>query len=54
MVDIKTILVRLVTLGGPAFHAGTDGDVFLVICGREFFIDSEKDDFESGRIVPTY
>ena len=49
MVDIETILVRLVTMSGSAFHAGTDGDVFLGICGREFFIDSEKDDFESGQ-----
>lgn len=31
--------------------AGTDGDVYLGICGREFSIDSTKDDFErnSGR-----
>jgi len=28
--------------------AGTDGDVYLGICGREFSIDTTKDDFERG------
>lgn len=28
--------------------AGTDGNVYLGIGGREFLIDSEKDDFERG------
>jgi hypothetical protein len=33
--------------------AGTDGDVYLGFCGREFYVDSEDedfDDFESGDI----
>jgi hypothetical protein len=47
MVDIETIFVRLMTVHGPT--SGTDGDVYLGICGREFFIDSKKDDFESGQ-----
>lgn len=36
---------------GDLSGAGTDGDVYLGICGREFSIDSTKDDFErnSGR-----
>jgi hypothetical protein len=28
--------------------AGTDGDVYLGICGREFFVDTSRDDFERG------
>ena len=33
---------------GDLSGAGTDGDVYLGICGREFSIDSERDDFERG------
>jgi hypothetical protein len=47
MVDITTLFVRTVTATKPG--SGTDGDVFVGICGREFFIDSEKDDFERGQ-----
>lgn len=28
--------------------AGTDGDVYLGVCGREFYVDTESDDFECG------
>jgi hypothetical protein len=49
MVDIETMYLRLVTLGGQHAGASTDGDVFLGIGGREFSIDSEKDDFENGQ-----
>ena len=28
--------------------AGTDGEVYVGICGREFHIDSDRDDFERG------
>jgi hypothetical protein len=31
--------------------AGTDGDVFLGICGREFRLDTSQDDFEAGTIA---
>ena len=27
---------------------GTDGDVYLGICGREFYLDSSSNDFERG------
>jgi len=33
---------------GEQSGAGTDGDVYLGLCGREFYIDSSKDDFEKG------
>ena len=33
---------------GNRIGAGTDGDVYLGIGGREFFIDSAVDDFEPG------
>jgi hypothetical protein len=38
------VLIQTGDVGG----AGTDGDVYLGIAGREFFIDSDKDDFERG------
>ena len=49
MPQITKIELHLET--GDLSGAGTDGDVYLGICGREFSIDSEKDDFErnSGR-----
>jgi hypothetical protein len=28
--------------------AGTDGDVYLGVCGREFYVDTTADDFERG------
>ena len=33
---------------------GTDGDVYLGICGREFSIDSEANDFQAGTPPRTY
>jgi hypothetical protein len=30
--------------------AGTDGDVYVGFCGREFFLDSSADDFERGSV----
>jgi hypothetical protein len=46
MPAITRIQLRLVT--GNRADAGTDGDVFLGICGREFNVDSRGDvnDFE--------
>lgn len=46
MPQITSITLHLET--GDLSGAGTDGDVYLGICGREFSIDSEKDDFERG------
>ncbi len=46
MADIKSFTVNIVT--GNIDGAGTDGDVYLGICGREFFLDSTSDDFEKG------
>jgi hypothetical protein len=31
--------------------AGTDGDVYLGICGREFYLDTDRDDFERGASI---
>lgn len=47
MPQITSITLHLQT--GTSSGSGTDGDVYLGICGREFSIDSEEDDFESGR-----
>ena len=46
MPQITSIHLTLIT--GNASGAGTDGDVYLGICGREFFIDTSADDFERG------
>ncbi|GAB2672239.1 hypothetical protein [Thalassiella azotivora] len=46
MPDISTIRVTLQTM--RANGAGTDGDVYLGIGGREFYLDTSADDFESG------
>jgi PLAT/LH2 domain-containing protein len=35
---------------GNRERAGTDGDVYLAIAGREFNLDSERDDFERGHV----
>jgi hypothetical protein len=34
---------------GNRSDAGTDGDVFLGVAGREFFVDSPGNDFERNR-----
>jgi hypothetical protein len=44
MADITQIQLRLKTPNGEG--VGTDGDVFLGIAGREFYIDEDRDDFE--------
>jgi hypothetical protein len=41
---ITTFSVRITT--GKAGGAGTDGNVYIGMCGREFRIDSAIDDFE--------
>lgn len=47
MVNIRRIDLRLYT--SKKSGAGTDGDVFLGIAGREFSIDSSSNDFEQGK-----
>ena len=44
MAKLTRIDVLIIT--SDADGAGTDGDVYLGICGREFFVDSSADDFE--------
>ncbi|KNX38883.1 hypothetical protein [Luteipulveratus halotolerans] len=46
MVDITSISVTIQTRRTSG--AGTDGDVYLGFCGREFYLDSDADDYESG------
>jgi hypothetical protein len=48
MAAITRMDVRLVT--GNRSGAGTDGSVFIAVCGREFSVDSsgDFDDFEQG------
>jgi hypothetical protein len=51
MVLVKTIFLRLSTKGLE--EAGTNGDVYLGIGGREFSVDSKNedfDDFEPGNV----
>lgn len=43
---IQSIQLHIQT--GNLSGAGTDGDVYLGLCGREFSIDSTRDDFERG------
>ena len=47
MAAITRIDVRIKTGRGSKL-AGTDGDVYIRIGGREFFVDSAADDFEQG------
>jgi hypothetical protein len=46
MTRIRSIHVHVNT--GNLSGAGTDGDVYLGIAGREFYVDSTADDFERG------
>ena len=46
MAAITRIDVRLIT--GNRSGAGTDGDIYIRIGGREFYLDSAIDDFEQG------
>jgi hypothetical protein len=43
MATIEEILVGITT-----GNDGTNGDVYLGICGREFMLDTSADDYESG------
>ena len=43
---IRQIRVEITT--GKDRGAGTDGNVYLGICGREFRCDTSSDDFENG------
>ena len=44
MTKIKGIRCQVLT--SPDEDSGTDGDIYLGICGREFHLDSSSDDFE--------
>jgi hypothetical protein len=46
MVAITKLELRLVT--GNREDAETDGDVFLGVAGREYFVDTGANDFERG------
>ena len=46
MTPINSIQLNIQT--GGLSNAGTDGDVYLGLGGREFSIDSSADDFERG------
>jgi hypothetical protein len=46
MAQITGVLCQIIT--GKISGAGTDGDIFLGLCGREFVLDSTADDFERG------
>jgi hypothetical protein len=46
MARIEVIRLHLET--GSRSGAGTDGDVYLGVCGREFSVDTTRDDFERG------
>jgi hypothetical protein len=46
MANVTRIDVRLKT--GSRGGAGTDGDVYIGVGGREFYIDTSYDDFETG------
>ena len=44
MADINRIDVLIATASGSG--SGTDGNVYIGVAGREFYIDSAQDDFE--------
>ena len=46
MPSIKKISININTASDS--NAGTDGDVYVGFCGREFFVDTNADDFERG------
>jgi len=51
MAQITGCLCQIIT--GKMSGAGTDGSVFLGLCGREFRLDSTADDYERGLGVNT-
>ncbi len=52
MAQIERIQVAIWT--ADTSDAGTDGDVYLGLGGREFYLDTSKDDFERGRLTHLY
>ena len=46
MAQIESIRVSIET-GGES-GAGTDGSIYVGVCGREFHLDTSADDFERG------
>lgn len=49
MAQIERIRVGILT--ASTSDAGTDGDVYLGLGGREFYLDTSRDDFERGRLT---
>ena len=46
MAQIESIQVSIET--GDESGAGTDGSIYVGVCGREFHLDTSADDFERG------
>ena len=46
MANINRIDVQVWT--GTKRYSGTDGEVYIGVAGREFYIDTSADDFEAG------
>jgi hypothetical protein len=46
MAKITGFLCQIIT--GNVSKAGTDGTIYLGICGREFHLDSKENDYEKG------
>ena len=46
MAQIESIHVSIET--GDESGAGTDGSIYVGVCGREFHLDTSADDFERG------
>lgn len=46
MAQITGVLCQIIT--GKISGAGTDGAIYLGLCGREFRLDSTADDYEKG------
>jgi hypothetical protein len=44
----QIVAIHLNVETGRASGAGTDGSVYLGVCGREFMADTTADDFEAG------
>jgi hypothetical protein len=46
MAQIESIQISINT--GDESGGGTDGSIYLGVCGREFHLDTSADDFERG------
>ena len=46
MADIHSIVTFAFT--SKSEDSGTDGDLYLGICGREFYLDTSEDNYETG------